>query len=125
VRLGLRSSDDDYDPDQSDPVPETLSSNDKFIRRCQGVQDNDSMPACRLPNPSKPADEHSYVETPLVKLSLDLMEAFSSRYGVSWADRMRELLGTLGPFRLGYLEALIRAADARGSAPHSTNHTTL
>jgi CRISPR-associated endonuclease/helicase Cas3 len=124
VRLGLRSSEDDYDLDQPDPVPEMLSGDGKMIRRCRGVQDNDVVPACRLPNPSKPADENSYVETLLLVLSLDPMETFSPRYGASWADRMRGLLETLGPFRLGYLEALIRAADARGSVPNPTSNTT-
>jgi len=121
VRLGLRSSEDDYDLDQPDPVPEALSDNDKFVRRCRGVQDQDVVPACRLPDPSKPTDQNGYVEKPLLRLSLDPMEAFSPRYGASWADRMRELLETLGPFRLGYLEALIRAADAQGSVVHPIN----
>jgi CRISPR-associated endonuclease/helicase Cas3 len=34
----------------------------------------------------------------------------------SWSARTQELLARLGPFRLAYLEALLRAADWRASA---------
>jgi CRISPR-associated endonuclease/helicase Cas3 len=39
----------------------------------------------------------------------------------SWAERMLRLRDDpeLGPFRLAYLEALLRAADCRASAAHS------
>lgn len=113
VRLGLRSTEEDYDPDQRDPVPET---EERLVRRCHGVQDGDAVPACRVPAADAPADFRSAATTPPLTLSLDPMEAFSVSYGASWADRMRELLEVVGPFRLGYLEALIRAADQRASA---------
>lgn len=112
IRLGLRSTENDYDPDQLDPVPAGVASQ---VRRCQGVQDRDALPPCRLPSSEAPADLKRSVVTPALSLSLDAMELFSSRYGASWTERMRELLEVLGPFNLGYLEALIRAADQRAS----------
>jgi len=114
VRLGLRSTEDDYDPGQRDPVPERVR--EKPIRRCQGVQDGDDLPGCRVPSPSAPTDSAQAVVTPALVLSLDPMELSSARYGASWADRTRELLETFGPFCIGYLEALVRAADQRASA---------
>ena len=33
----------------------------------------------------------------------------------SWAERILHLRDTLGPFRLAYLEAVVRAADMRAS----------
>ena len=33
----------------------------------------------------------------------------------SWQDQALQLLTELGPFRLAYLEALLRAADVRAS----------
>ena len=34
----------------------------------------------------------------------------------SWTERTRELLARLGPFRLAWLETLLRVADWRASA---------
>jgi CRISPR-associated endonuclease/helicase Cas3 len=49
-------------------------------------------------------------------LLLDPMElGLSQSYGPSWRERTQMLLERLGPFRLGYLEALLRAADCRAS----------
>ncbi len=62
-------------------------------------------------------DNSDGITAPEVKLSLDLVElGLSSRYGKSWRDRTQLLLERIGPFRLAYLEALLRAADCRASA---------
>ncbi|MCR5220247.1 MAG: CRISPR-associated helicase/endonuclease Cas3 [bacterium] len=53
---------------------------------------------------------------PGVKLSLACMEFGLSGQGKSWADRMTALLEELGPFRLAYLETLLRTADWRASS---------
>lgn len=119
VRLGLRSTEGDYDPGQRDPVPE--ADTEKPLRRCQGVQDGDVVPACRVSRAEAATDPDSAITTPAVTLSLDPMELCSARYGSSWADRMRELVDIFGPFCLGYLEALIRAADQRASAAVHTS----
>lgn len=113
VRLGLRSTEDDYNPGQRDPVPEPGTVGQ--VRRCQGVQDGDTIPSCRLPFPDASADPQHTLVTPALTVSLEAMEFCSARYGASWTDRMRELLEVFGPFNLGYLEALLRAADQRAS----------
>jgi len=57
---------------------------------------------------------------PAVELSLDLMELGLSEKGPfrgqrSWIERMINLRDTLGPFRLAYLETILRSADIRAS----------
>ena len=54
------------------------------------------------------------VSVPPVQLSLAVME-FGAEGG-SWTDRMLHLRDKLGPFRLAYLEMLLRAADEAASA---------
>ncbi len=54
----------------------------------------------------------------LPPLQLDLAPAgmgLHPVFGRSWTDRMARLLRTHGPFRLAFLEALLRAADVRAS----------
>jgi CRISPR-associated endonuclease/helicase Cas3 len=104
VRMSLRSSPDDERTDVPDVCPA-----DK--RQARGVRDNDELPACELPN-----NEGAAISVPKVTLSLDPMElGLSARYGASWRERTQSLLERLGPFRLAYLEALLRAADWRAS----------
>lgn len=49
-------------------------------------------------------------------LHLDVMALGDSRYGPSWQARSLQLLSEHGPFRLAWLEALIRIADWNASA---------
>ena len=49
-------------------------------------------------------------------LCLDLMEMGEGPSGPSWAARTDRLLEKHGPFRLAWLEALVRIADWRASA---------
>lgn len=97
VRLSIRSM-----PNEDRPLdPET-----RFAR---GVWDGDDLPQ---------ADLGGGVLAPAVTLSLEPMELGLSANGEpSWAERMLALRDerTLGPFRLTYLEALVRAADMRVS----------
>lgn len=105
VRMSLRSSPDDDRDDVPDPP--------RGKRQARGVRDDDPLPGCQLPAP----DLTTANVTPTVTLSLDPMElGLSSRYGASWRERTQLLLERLGPFQLGYLEALLRAADCRASA---------
>ena len=106
VRMSLRSSPDDARDNVPDPCP-----NDK--RQARGVRDDDGLPGCLIPA----IELEKSNETPVVTLSLDLMElGLSPRFGASWRERTQLLLERLGPFQLGYLEALLRAADCRASA---------
>lgn len=50
------------------------------------------------------------------RLSLACMELGRGQHGDSWLQRTLTLLDTLGPFRLAYLETLLRVADWRASA---------
>ena len=109
VRMGLTSTEMDHETDPKknpDPIDPANPA-----RRTRGVQDGDKLPACRLPASH---DGNSAFVTPEINLDLSLSEMFSTRYGRSWRERTSGLLAVLGPFRLAYLEALVRAADARG-----------
>jgi CRISPR-associated endonuclease/helicase Cas3 len=107
VRMSLRSSPDDERTDVSDP-----GGGDK--RQARGVRDGDVLTACQLPA----ADLHGEgLSAYQVELCLDPMEVgLSPRYGASWRERVQTLLERFGPFRLAYLESLLRAADCRASA---------
>lgn len=55
---------------------------------------------------------------PDATLSLDPAAiGFSPKTGASWTERVLGLLEKIGPFRLAYLETLLRAADCRASKP--------
>lgn len=49
-------------------------------------------------------------------LKLDLMEIGRGQQGPSWTERSQRLLEEHGPFRLAWLETLVRLADWRASA---------
>ncbi len=77
------------------------------LRIARGVQDGDRLPELRC------GDEISNA----IELDLGPMELGENEQGrPSWSGRMRALLAEHGPFRLAYLEALIRMADWRASA---------
>lgn len=90
VRLGIRS------------MPGEREVNGRRIAR--GIQEGDRLPACELA---------TGVSVPEVELSLGVME-FGAEGG-SWTERMLRLRDDLGPFRLAYLEMLLRAADEAAS----------
>ena len=93
VRMGLRA----LPGEEADP-PEA--------RIARGVQDGDELPevAC--------GEEISTAR----RLDLSLMEMGEDENGrPSWGARTQALLGEYGPFRLAYLEALLRMADWRAS----------
>jgi CRISPR-associated endonuclease/helicase Cas3 len=93
VRLSLRAL-----PDETEPRDGRL-----FAR---GVWDGDVLPQVAF------MDGTVFQET---KLSLDLMRLGESAHGPSWTTRTRRLLADLGPFRLAWLEALVRIADWRAT----------
>jgi len=93
VRMGLRAL-------PTEPVPH----DDRLFAR--GVWDGDRLPAVRL----------NGVSVPDTTLRLNVMRLGLGRSGPSWTERTRGLLSTHGPFRLAWLESLLRIADWRASA---------
>lgn len=98
VRLSIRSL-----PNESQP--------DRGRRFARGVWDRDVLPE---------TDLGAGVVAPLVTLSLEPMELglcekapFAGQ--PSWAERMIGLRDSMGPFRLAFLEAIVRGADMRAS----------
>jgi len=110
VRLSIRSLPNEGRPRKPDGKP---ADNKRFAR---GVWDDDPLPETVLGH----AADGSPIKAPPLRLSLEPMEIglcqappFAGQ--PSWAERMIRLRDTIGPFRLAYLEAILRAADARGS----------
>lgn len=95
VRMSIRS------------MPDEKTAPDE-VRYARGVWEGDILPQ---------ADLGAGVVMPQTTLSLECMELGVSESGEpSWLDRSAELLAKYGPFRLAYLEALLRIADWRASA---------
>ncbi len=72
----------------------------------RGVWDGDMLPEVRF-------DDGEIV--PATTLHLDLMQLGEGPQGPSWTTRTQRLLKNLGPFRLAWLEALVRIADRRAT----------
>lgn len=84
--------------DQEHPV---AKAGDRMPIR--GVMEGDHVPGAPLGLPD-------------AILSLDPASiGFSPKTGASWTERVLGLLQTFGPFRLAFLETLLRAADCRAS----------
>lgn len=96
VRGSIRSLPNEIPPSNPDT---------KFAR---GVCHGDMLP---------PFDLSDKETVPLTTLDLSLMELGESQSGASWLARVLSLRDDkdLGPFRLSFLETLLRVADWRGS----------
>lgn len=94
VRMGLRALPGEKEP----PEPDRL-----FAR---GVWDGDRLPALGFDG----------IDLPETQLRLGLMQLGEGPQGPSWTARTQRLLQLHGPFRLAWLEALVRIADWRASA---------
>lgn len=111
VRLSIRSLPEEKVPDRKRPDGQP-------VRFARGVWDGDELPE---------TDLGGGVLAPAVRLSLEPMELglceeepFQGQ--PSWLERMLRLRDLHGPFRLAYLEALLRAADMRVSKANLTNN---
>jgi len=95
VRLGLRS------------LPEEDAPDDPGKRFARGVWDGDRLPGLQIGDRETVRD---------AVLRLDVAELGGGATGRSWAERTQGLVERLGPFRLAWMEALVRVADWRASA---------
>lgn len=93
MRLSLRAL-----PKEAEPPDSRL-----FAR---GVWDGDLLPELQF--------EGGEI-VPAITLRLDLMQLGEGARGPSWVTRTQGLLKTYGPFRLAWLEALVRIADWRAT----------
>jgi CRISPR-associated endonuclease/helicase Cas3 len=75
-------------------------------RFARGIHEGDVLPALEFDGEKSTA----------VTLELALMEIGLGPQGPSWGERALRLLDRLGPFRLAWLETLVRLADWRASA---------
>lgn len=99
VRLSIRS------------LPNEVHPPNTALRFARGIWDGDQLPITDLGNG---------VIAQATILSLEAMEMGLAENGNrSWAERILLLRDQLGPFRLAYLETLLRAADSRASAAHA------
>lgn len=83
---------------------ESAGESDRLFAR--GVWDGDALPETYLGATAVQATE----------LNLAIMQLGDGDCGPSWTARTQKLLEELGPFRLAWLEALVRIADWRASA---------
>ncbi len=96
VRLSIRSMHNENRPPESSRL---------FAR---GIWDGDSLPRVEIGNSAADVSED-------IELSLDLMQLGEHSGTASWLARTVSLRDDYGPFRLAFLESLVRVADWRGS----------
>jgi CRISPR-associated endonuclease/helicase Cas3 len=87
--------------------PHEETPEDPQRRFALGIHDGDDLPPVSICG----------LSVPPTKLDLSVMELGEGPLGPSWTSRMLGLRDdpALGPFRLAYLEAVLRAADHRAS----------
>ncbi|SRR5712692_665305 len=96
VRMGLRAL-----PDE-EPQKDKAYQGQRFAR---GIWEGDELPALDFDGET----------IPQTRLRLAIMELGEGEQGPSWSARTQRLLKRHGPFRLAWLETLVRVADWRAS----------
>ena len=96
VRMSLRSMPNENRPPDADRL---------FAR---GIWDGDELPQIDIGNSERD------VSGP-IRLSLDMMQLGEHNGRPSWLARTLALRDEFGPFKLAYLEMLVRVADSRGT----------
>lgn len=94
-------------------LPNEVPPSNPDIKFARGIHHGDVVPTLDLGNK---------VSTPATTLDLNMMELGESESGASWLARVLSLRDDrdLGPFRLSFLETLLRVADWRGSKAGET-----
>lgn len=89
-------------------MPDEFMPPDKTRRSARGVWDGDVVPS---------ADLGGGIIMPETEIDLSYMDLGEGKNGPSWAARVLNLRDSpeIGPFRLAYLEALMKASDERAS----------
>jgi len=99
VRMNLRALPKERPPSDTDRTD---------ARFARGIWEGDEL---------RPVDLGGGEQWPGGRLTLSLMELGEDDLtGESWTERTRDLLARHGPFRLAWLETLVRVADWRASA---------
>jgi CRISPR-associated endonuclease/helicase Cas3 len=98
VRLSLRAMPDEQEPPDG-------------RRYARGIWEDDRLPAL----------DFDGEQIPETTLRLALMELGEGAQGPSWTARTQALLAEYGPFRLAWLEALVRIADWRATRQEQTS----
>lgn len=105
VRLSIRS----FPGERLPPVDDAFLGARRFAR---GVWDGDALPKTQL-GAGVCARRVGSLSLELMELGLCEEEPFKGQ--ASWTERVLDLRDSLGPFRLAFLETLLRAADGRAS----------
>jgi len=88
-------------PDE-EPQKDKAYQGQRFAR---GIWEGDELPALDFDGET----------IPQTRLRLAIMELGEGEQGPSWSARTQRLLKRHGPFRLAWLETLVRVADWRAS----------
>lgn len=93
-------------------MPGEVDIENPEARTTRGIREGDKLVSAQL--------SKTRTEVTTITLALADLGTWSEPPLASWTERTGRLLNTLGPFRLAYLEMLLRVADGRASACAAT-----